>query len=369
MMSADRRTDRSLLSLPEVGELRSSAEAVSVLAKTYSFPEDPFELEKIADISVPVEKGAAISAYVGVCQYLKLLAELRDIPGNALDDVLMRWRNEFADGFGDGITGRDVLERAVRFIGSEPVAARSVSSGEKPGKYYDNIYRDREAMFRHSPYALEEKLTKAVVRGDRKAALLALREIREQGDKAVVAKDPLRSAKNSMIGSVAFLARATIQAGVNPDSAFALSDSLIRQVEDMNSKTEVLAFEEDILLRFIDTVNERLEGEYSIPVTKAIHFIENRLTTRILLRDAAAYAGVHPAYLSGRFREETGITFSGFVTQRKIQESSYFVKHTKYSISDIAAMYGYSSQSHYITSFGRVMGMTPMEFRRLFLTE
>ena len=368
-MSADRKTDRGSLSLPNGGEPRSSAETVSILAKYYSFPENAFELEAVADISVPAENGAAISAYVGVCQYLKLLSDLKGIPKSVSDGILKRWQSEFASGFLDSMKSRDILEKAVRFIDSERVTAKLPSTEDKPGKYYDNIYRDREAMFRHSPYALEEKLTKAVVRGDKKAALLALREIREQGDKAVVAKDPLRSAKNSMIGSVAFLARATIQAGVNPDSAFALSDSLIRQVEDMNSKTAVLAFEEAILLHFIDSVNERLEGAYSIPVTKAIHYIENRLTKRILLSDVAVYAGVHPAYLSGRFRAETGSTFSGFVTQRKIQESSYFVKHTKYSISDIAVMYGYSSQSHYITSFRRVMGMTPMEFRRMFLTE
>jgi YesN/AraC family two-component response regulator len=263
----------------------------------------------------------------------------------------------------------DALCAAYQFITRKEGSSGTKKEQQKPRQYYDNIYTDRELMFKHSPYALEEKLTKAVAKGDEALALEALQEINARGEKSVLAKNPLRSVKNSMIGSIAFLARAAIQAGVSANDAFALSDALTQRVEELDSRQIVLAFEEDILLQFIALVRQRLEAFYSPPIVRTMHYIENHLDAKVQLPDAAVYAGVHPVYLSARFKKETGLAFTEYVAVRKVQESSYFVRHTGYSVSQIASLYGFSSQSYYITIFKKVMGETPMEYRRKTLAE
>lgn len=262
-----------------------------------------------------------------------------------------------------------VLNAACGFLDKEGGILHLEIMDTNPRQYYDQIWVDRESMFHHSPFALEEKLSKAVTKGDRDAAVAALREISRQGDKAVLAEDPLRSAKNSMIGSIAFLSRAAIQAGVDADKAFALSDSLTQHIENMTSRKTVLSFEENIVLQFIDLVNTHLETAYSASIARVMHYIENNLDRKITLKEAADYAGIHPAYLSGRFKKETGFDFSSFVSRRKIQESAYFVRHTRHSVSQIAFLYGFSSQSYYITIFKRVMGTTPMVYRSRHLSK
>ncbi|MDR1028233.1 MAG: AraC family transcriptional regulator, partial [Clostridiales Family XIII bacterium] len=239
----------------------------------------------------------------------------------------------------------------------------------KPKQYYDSIYADRESMFRHSPYALEEKLSEAVTKGDGEAAMASLREITAQGEKAVLAKDSLRSAKNSMIGSIAFLSRAAIRGGAGANDAFALSDALTQRIEEMTARDAVLAFEENILLQFISLVRRRLEASYSAPIVKVMHYVENHLDAKVSLSDVAAYAGLHPAYLSARFKRETGMSFTAYTAMRKIQESCYFVRHTEYSIAQIALLYGFCDQSYYTATFKHVTGMTPIEYRRRRLAE
>lgn len=260
-----------------------------------------------------------------------------------------------------------LLTRAYYFSNKQQEQLGLCNDLTKPKQYYEGIYADRESMFKHSPYALEEKLAKAVTRGEETAALAFLREINAQGEKAVLAKTPLRSVKNSMIGSIAFLARAAIQAGVSANDAFALSDAQTQQIEEMMSPLAVLAFEETILLQFIALVRQRLAASYSAPVVKAMHYVDSRLDAKISLNDAANYAGVHPSYLSARFKKETGHPFTNYIAVRKIQESSYFVRHTDYSISQIASLYGFSSQSYYITIFKKIMGTTPMVYRQQLL--
>lgn len=349
--------------------------------------------------------GMALTAHAGVGQFLAVVARQRGMSPEETFSLCGKWQGCFAGWRPDEESGQEGDLDGAGFWPGEPGETSDVKDGTdgmkasqgetflavlmlayafidgrrellgldfmvaKPRKYYDNIYEDRESMFQHSPYALEEELTRAVAKGDGRKALKALRAITAQGEKAVLAKDSLRSAKNSMIGSIAFLARAAIQAGVGADDAFSLSDALTQKIEDMTSKNAVLAFEENILLQFVELVKKRLEQTYSAPVMRAIHYIENHLDKKISLEKTAEYVGVHAVYLSARFKKETGTSFSNYIVMRKIQESSYFVRHTDYAISQIAYLYGFSSQSYYITSFKKVMGMRPMEYRQRFVTE
>lgn len=234
---------------------------------------------------------------------------------------------------------------------------------EKPQQYYQSLYYDRNAMFHHTPYSLEERLVDAVVQGNRPLAIEMLGEINRHGTKAVLANDPLRSAKNSVICSCAFLARAAIRAGVGADEAFALSDAAIRHLEGLGSTGAVLAYEQDALLQFIALVDTKLRREYPPHIIDAIGYIHGRLAEKITLRDVAGHVGLHPAYLSKKFRQETGETLTDYINRRKVEESVWFVRNTTHSIAEIAAMYGFSSQGYYITVFGKCLGITPGEMR------
>ena len=351
------------------------ASILSALGELYGVYVDDSLIHAAMGMRVCDLQGSLHDAGLGVSQFLSVASRRCSLEKEAYLSLCETWNGKMATllDISDCQSNEDaymvVLRAACEFFDSEGEILHLEIMDSKPRQYYDQILVDRESMFHHSPFALEEKLSKAVTRGDRKAAVAALREIGRQGDKAILAKDPLRSAKNSMIGSIAFLARAAIQAGVNADKAFALSDSLTQHVEDMTSRKAVLAFEENILLQFIDLVNVQLETAYSVSIARVMHYIENNLNKKVTLSDAAAYAGIHPAYLSARFKKETGSDFSGFVSRRKIQESAYFVRHTQYSVSQIAFLYGFSSQSYYITTFKRVLGMTPMVYRARYLSK
>jgi AraC-like DNA-binding protein len=315
----------------------------------------------------PALAGARL--FTGACADF---AELPPEQARGLDgELLDRYRREAGPcGAGPG-RGADPAACAARTAGlillTRDLIREKLEDSLPPGKprqYYDTIYADRSAMFRHTPYALEERLAGAVIRGDEPAALAALAEIGRSGEKAVLAADPLRSAKNSIIGTIAFLARASIQAGVDPEQVFALSDAITRRTEELGSRREVLASEERVLLRFMGLVKTRPDQGYSRPVRRALNYIESRLDRRLSLADIAGAARVNPSYLSGLFKQETGKSLRSFITLRKIQESTYFIRHTDYTVAEIAALYGFSGQSFFIRRFKEVTGKTPGEFRR-----
>ncbi|MDR1530606.1 MAG: AraC family transcriptional regulator [Clostridiales bacterium] len=232
-----------------------------------------------------------------------------------------------------------------------------------PDTYYRSVSEDREALFRHTPYRLEQELVSSIVAGDTERALNTLSLIENSGEKAVLADDSLRSAKNSVICSATFFARAAIQSGVDAAETFALSDSVIRCIETQKTRADVLAYEKTALLAFINLVNRSATSRYSAPVGRAVHYIETRLDKRVTLIDIARYAQVNPKYLCGVFRKEMGMTPVQFMNTRKIQESVYFVKNRAYRLADVALIYGFSSQSYFTAVFKKVMGITPGEMR------
>jgi AraC-like DNA-binding protein len=118
-----------------------------------------------------------------------------------------------------------------------------------------------------------------------------------------------------------------------------------------------------MLLQFIGLVKMRQDRNYSTPVRKALHYIASNLDKPFQLTAVAEYAGVHPNYLSRRFKQETGSTLSNYATTRKIHEATYFVQHTDYSMAEIAALYGFSSQSHFTSAFKKVLFISPGEYR------
>jgi YesN/AraC family two-component response regulator len=229
--------------------------------------------------------------------------------------------------------------------------------------YYEQVYHENEMLFKHTPYYLEQKLINNITSGNLNNALKDLREI-NKSDKAVLADDPLRSAKNSIICSCTFFYRAAINAGISPEVAFADSDAFINELERLSTTKDVLDFEETILRSCVNRVEEFLKVKYPPIVVFSMQYIDSNLTKKISLIDIAEYVHVHPNYLSTVFKRKTGISLVEYINQRRLSEASYFVAHTGYDISDIASLYGFCNQGYFITKFQKYYGQTPQQFRK-----
>lgn len=229
-------------------------------------------------------------------------------------------------------------------------------------EYFQNTYKNREKMFTHPPFFLEKKIVNQIKICDMDGAMNTLREINLL-NRAVLAKDPLRSLKNSIICSCAFFTRAVIDAGVFPDIAFTYSDTFIQQIEKMDSQTEVRNYEQEMLRQLIELTREKNSSKYSHPVFSALQYINNNLTQNLSLEEIAKHAYIHPNYLSSIFKKEVGCPMTDFIARRRIEESTYFVAYTDYEIADIASFYHFCNQSYYCTIFKRFLSVSPNEYR------
>lgn len=228
--------------------------------------------------------------------------------------------------------------------------------------YLMNSIQNQMTMFRHPPFFLEQELGHGIQHGNQHKALDALSEINRL-TRATLAHDPLRSLKNSLIGSCALCSRAAIAGGVEAGEAFTLADSFIQTLEELNNVTSLAALEEDMVIRFTAQVAALRDSQVSSIVRGAMRYIDEHLSDKLRVSAIAKQVYVHPDYLSARFKQETGEGISRYIQRRRVQEACRFLRYSAYPIAQIAGYYQFSSQSAFTKVFKQYQGLTPRQYR------
>ena len=98
-----------------------------------------------------------------------------------------------------------------------------------------------------------------------------------------------------------------------------------------------------------------------------VRYIEENYNKEIGLNDAAAIVFITPNYLSELFSREKGCSFKEYIIQKRIEIAKKLLCDLEYSIGDIAKKIGYGDEKHFSKLFKKYTGVTPSEFRKLFL--
>lgn len=99
-------------------------------------------------------------------------------------------------------------------------------------------------------------------------------------------------------------------------------------------------------------------------IRKIKEYICNNYMNDINLTDAAESAYLSPSSLSKLFHKETGVLFSDYLTQCRLEKAKELLLRTDLKIYEISVKIGYNSEKHFIKQFKKVTGFSPMEFRK-----
>ncbi|AOH56552.1 DNA-binding response regulator [Peribacillus muralis] len=103
---------------------------------------------------------------------------------------------------------------------------------------------------------------------------------------------------------------------------------------------------------------------YSSLIHHSLTFIHENFAEKISLSDIAREVHTNPTYLSRKFHEEVGTSFSEYLMHYRIKAAKRaLIANTNWSISDVAENSGFNSQHYFSTLFRKIEGITPKEFR------
>lgn len=117
-----------------------------------------------------------------------------------------------------------------------------------------------------------------------------------------------------------------------------------------------------------DTENSKLQ-EPEIPVnqsilSKIIREMQEHYTENISLSGLADKYGISAGHLSKLLKEEMGISFSEYLTSKRIQKARELLQDETLSIDAIAEMVGYNDYFYFTKVFKKQMGISPSKLRK-----
>jgi len=96
-------------------------------------------------------------------------------------------------------------------------------------------------------------------------------------------------------------------------------------------------------------------------VRKARSYIEKNFMRNISLDIVAEEIGISPFYLSHLFKEATGKTYIGYLTEYRINRAVDYINENRFSLAEVASKCGYSSPAYFIKVFKKTNGGTVSE--------
>ena len=99
---------------------------------------------------------------------------------------------------------------------------------------------------------------------------------------------------------------------------------------------------------------------------KAKDLADARYFEPLDVEDMAAAAGLSRAHFSREFRREFGESPHAYLLTRRLERAAALLRTTNHSVAEICLSVGLTSVGSFTTSFRRMFGKTPTEYRASF---
>lgn len=160
-------------------------------------------------------------------------------------------------------------------------------------------------------------------------------------------------------------ARSAVEGGLDYDTAISIQDHYIALMKQADNYLEFNVLFRSMLLDFANRVAScQIPDTDSILVKRMCQAAQKHLYESYDLADMADDFHMNAAYLSRHFKEETGINFTSWLSDRKIKEAEFLLSETDMSLAEVSASLAYSSQNYFQKVFRKTVGLTPAEYRR-----
>lgn len=231
--------------------------------------------------------------------------------------------------------------------------------------YHEELQKNEES-FSHRPLETEYSFYQAVCSGDMEYVEKNCMEnaFTNMNGVGILSTNPLTNMKYHFVVTVAIITRRCVEAGMELEQAFRLSDFYILKmdtcptIDDISKLHKQMAFDYTRKMMLV-----KKQAVLSKPVVLCMDYIYSHINKRISVDELADYVNLSHGYLARLFKKELNISISDYICEMKIVKAQNLLKYSDYSLVEISNYLAFSSQSHFIQTFRKLVGMTPKKYR------
>lgn len=232
--------------------------------------------------------------------------------------------------------------------------------------FYREFVQSEDSFYR-LPYNRELEFYYAIRSGDLpKVKELCQERLIDKKGLGILSSKPLQNLKYHFVVTTALVARYCIYGGMDLSTAYSLSDFYIHKADTCTTLKEV----SDLHPVMCEDYTKRMKAlgkqrACSTHIANCLDYIYDHLHTRITIEQLAKHVNLNPSYLSRLFKKEVGTSVSNYVREKKIETARNMLVYSEYSLSEIASILAFPSQSYFAEIFRKSTGFTPSAYRAL----
>lgn len=224
-------------------------------------------------------------------------------------------------------------------------------------------FENEDNVYRHTYYE-EQMLMQAIRNGEGEKAV-QIADIMDS-DSGRLARQSIQHWKNLSIIGITLCARAMIESGITPETAYRTSGFFIQKCEIQANAASVRNIRNNALREMASLVNEQLNRKHTSSYTeKCKDYIHKHFREKIYLDDIAEALKISSGHLSRLFHKEAGLCIQDYVTQVRVERASNLLLYSSLSLSEIAEYVNFPSQSYFGHAFKKRKGISPRQYRDL----
>ncbi|MDR1252102.1 MAG: AraC family transcriptional regulator [Treponema sp.] len=109
---------------------------------------------------------------------------------------------------------------------------------------------------------------------------------------------------------------------------------------------------------------KRCDSRENTIVAHALEYMKRNFSSRILVKDLAAYCYCSESYINHSFKKRIGMNVSTYINKVRIENAKRRLLHTKDTMTSIALDLGFNDPNYFSRIFTCLVGNTPSEYRR-----
>lgn len=233
-------------------------------------------------------------------------------------------------------------------------------------KWFQKEYTNREIELCHNMYEVELYFYQAIRNGDIDfiETVSSQEHFEELPGLGTLSDDYFRNIQYHFVASVTLATRACVEGGLPIEIAFSLSDFYIQQLDSCKDIASIDYLTYQMNLDFTKRMHALHNNrKYSKPINKCMDYIYTHLHHRIRVDDLSNYVNLNKSHLSKIFKKETGYTIQEYILREKIREAKSLLIYSPLTCNQIAHDLSFASQSHFISVFKKMEGITPNQYR------
>lgn len=247
---------------------------------------------------------------------------------------------------------------------SKPFSISNRTAGKISQSHSDLIFESRETRDFHNTYYFERELLQYIQDGETENLKLLLRQHEYEISAGTLADNSLRQEKNLFIVTLALATRSAVSGGLDIEQAYSLSDTYIKECEQMQNIMSVSNLMGTALIDFAKRVSQnKVPAGMSKEVFDCIQFIQRHTHETIQVNDVAKHIKRSRSYITLKFKEELGFDISSFIMCCKLEEAKSLLTYSEKTLGEISSYLGFSSQGYFQNVFKKKYGLTPMQYR------